>query len=111
MPATFDKEGALHRVDGDRKLLKELIQICMTQCRSKIPAMEQMLRANQFASIASNAHILRGSLGNVGGDASSDVAAKLELAATRHDEEQISDLLASLTVEVDDFFEVAAEEL
>ena len=111
MLATFDKDGALDRVDGDSQLLKELIQLCMAQCRSKIPAMEGMLRSGEFASIASSAHILKGSLGNVGGEASLDAAAKLELAARNEDEGLVSDLLASLSFEVEEFFEVLEKEL
>ena len=111
MLATFDRDGALDRVDGDIKLLKELVQLCMDQCRSKIPAMEGMLRNEELASIASSAHILKGSLGNVGGEASSDAAAKLERAAKDEDEDLVSDLLTSLTFEVEEFFEVLEKEL
>ena len=111
MLATFDKDGALDRVDGDSKLLRELVQLCMAQCRSKIPAMEGMLRNGELASIASSAHILKGSLGNVGGEAASDAAAKLERAAKTEDDDLVSDLLATLTVEVEELFEVLEKEL
>ncbi len=111
MPATFDKDGALNRVDGDTSLLKDLLRICQEQCRSRLPAMEEMLRLEDFASIASSAHAVKGSLANVGAEAVSVVASQLELAAKAGDEESVSDLLASLVVEVDEFFEVAGEEL
>jgi hypothetical protein len=50
-------------------------------------------------------------LGNVGGEAASDAAAKLEIAAKNEDEDLVSDLLASLIVEVEELFEVLDKEL
>lgn len=111
MAATFDKEGALDRVDGDLHLLKDLIRLCREQYHSRLPAMEGMLRVDDFASIATSAHALKGSFGNVGGEAVVMVAAQLEHAAKLGEGESVSELLASLAVEIDEFFEVACEEL
>jgi HPt (histidine-containing phosphotransfer) domain-containing protein len=111
MAATFDKDGAMDRVDGDVELLKSLIDICKVQCKSRLGAMENLLRNESIGGIASHAHAIKGSLGNVGAESASAVAARLEAAAKEEDEGEVSSLLASLQVEVDEFFEVADEEL
>lgn len=111
MAATFDKDGAMDRVDGDVELLKSLIDICRGQCKSRLGAIEGLLRNENITGITSHAHALKGSLGNVGADSASAVAARLEAAAKENDEGEVSSLLASLQVEVDEFFEVADEEL
>jgi PAS domain S-box-containing protein len=75
---TFNREALLNRVDGNVKLLRELVDIFLTDCPKMIKAAGKALAAGDAASAHATLHALRGSIGTFAAPAALEAAAKVE---------------------------------
>ncbi len=82
MPASvetaFDPEDVLARVEGDRKLLAELVDIFRVESPRMLADLRRGLETSDARGVEDAAHALKGCVGNFGGRAAADVALALE---------------------------------
>lgn len=107
----FDRAGAIDRVDGDMALLKELLVVCHEQCDSRMMVLMHDVRHKDLPAIKRHAHLLKGSLGNVGAAAAYEAAHKLEQAVALEEIDGIEPLAEALLSKINEFFVVVAVEL
>lgn len=108
MAAIFDEAGALERVGGDRELLRELTGLCREQCDDRLLLLDHEVRHKNLKAVGELAHFLKGSLGNVGAEASFEAAHALEMAAKGGDVEAIEGLSRALIENISAFFALVA---
>jgi len=75
----FDPEEVLARVEGDRTLLAELVDIFKVESPRLLTDLRRCIEANDAKGTEYAAHALKGSVGNFGAHAASDAALALEL--------------------------------
>jgi HPt (histidine-containing phosphotransfer) domain-containing protein len=108
MVDVFDKAGALERVGDDVVLLKDLIKICHEQCDSRLMVLMHDVRHKDLMAVKRHAHLLKGSLGNVGAAQAYEAAVVLEGAAVAGDVERVEPLAEALLDAINRYFEVVA---
>jgi HPt (histidine-containing phosphotransfer) domain-containing protein len=111
MADIFDKAGALERVGDDMVLLKDLIRLCHEQCDSRMMVLMHDVRHKDLPAVKRHAHLLKGSLGNVGAVEAYQVALSLEQAAVADEVERVGPLSETLIEAINRYFEVVAREL
>ena len=102
-PVVFDTQGALARVEGDRALLAELIQIFSEEYISQLGALEAAVHSQDAQSIQAVAHSLKSSLGNVGAMKAAETARELEFAGKTRRLSEATVLLAAIKSDVENF--------
>jgi HPt (histidine-containing phosphotransfer) domain-containing protein len=107
----FDKAGALERVGDDLVLLKDLIKLCHEQCDSRMMVLMHDVRHKDLPAVKRHAHLLKGSLGNVGASEAYQVALSLEQAAAADEVERIESIAEVLIESINRYFEVVGREL
>ena len=76
----FDYAAALDRVDNDKELLIELLQMMQDQYPSQISEIEAAVENKNAALLASTAHAIKSALGNLGAMRCYELAFALEKA-------------------------------
>ncbi|HEX3654586.1 MAG TPA: response regulator [Pirellulales bacterium] len=105
----FDEDAALGRVEGDRGLLGELIDIFLKQCPEWTTEIDGALAQRDSERLHRAAHTLKGAAGNLGFESVADFAKQLEMLSAASDwpavqaaaaalEQAITQLAASPTV-------------
>lgn len=107
----FDKAGALERVGDDIVLLRDLIKLCLEQCDSRMMVLMHDVRHKDLPAVRRHAHLLKGSLGNVGAVQAYQAALALEGAAASDEVERIELLAETLMDAINRYFEVVATAL
>lgn len=107
----FDKAGALERVGDDLVLLKDLIKLCHEQCDARMMVLLHDVRHKDLPAVKRHAHLLKGSLGNVGAAEAHEAALALEQAAVGEDVERVAPLAEALIEAINRYFEVVAREV
>ncbi|HVQ77891.1 MAG TPA: PAS domain S-box protein [Candidatus Binatia bacterium] len=74
----FDPRDVLARVEGDRKLLAELVDIFRVESPRLLAGLRRCLEAGDVQGVEHAAHAVRGSVGNFGGHAAAEAALILE---------------------------------
>ena len=74
----FDSVGALARLDNDRELFKELLQIFEGEYPVWVQKLHAALDAGDAQEFSRQAHAIKGALGNIGAELSSEKAFLLE---------------------------------
>lgn len=111
MAEIFDRAGAVERVDGDLSLLRDLVKLCREQCDSRMMVLLHDVRHKDLPAIKRQAHLLKGSLGNVGAGVAYDAAVALEKAALNNQIEEVEPLAESFIRAINEFFVVVEREL
>jgi light-regulated signal transduction histidine kinase (bacteriophytochrome)/DNA-binding response OmpR family regulator len=78
-PAAFDPARALERMEGDRKLLEEMIDLFFAQEQQLLHAIRSASERRDGAALERAAHKLKSSLGHFGDRLGSDAAERLEI--------------------------------
>ena len=81
----IDLEATLKRLDGDRALLRELIEFYFEDGPAAFDQLQSSLRQENFAAIERAAHSLKGLMANVGSGPAAHVAARIEDSARQKD--------------------------
>ena len=97
----FDLAGALARLDGDRELLGELAGMFLGSAPETVAAMKQALADGEAEALHTQAHGLKGSVGNFSARLAQDAARRVEEAARSGDLAEAGEALVDLAVEVD----------
>ncbi|HEY4739982.1 MAG TPA: response regulator [Candidatus Acidoferrales bacterium] len=77
----IDVETTLERLDGDRSLFQELIQLFKKDCPEIIERMRRAIVVHDAKSLEGDAHALKGSSANLGAQAVSQAAGEIERLA------------------------------
>lgn len=97
----------LRELDEDQDLLKELTGLFLNSSEEKIKEIGIALKTQDIVSIKKAAHNLRSSCGNIGADAMSELASKIEyLAPDNNYQSTCETLLQNMS---DEFSHVKAE--
>jgi signal transduction histidine kinase/CheY-like chemotaxis protein len=96
----FDAQGVLERVQGDRKLLGELLNMFCEEYPRRQAELREALAARDAKLLERAAHSLRGSAGNLGAAATALAADALEQLARGGDLTNANDAVAAIETEM-----------
>jgi len=99
--AIFDEPAALSYTGGDRRLLKEVVQLFRTDYPSSLRRIDRALQARDAEALRLAAHRLKGSIATVGAPAARRVAAELEETARSQDFERARHAFGKLRHEIE----------
>jgi CheY-like chemotaxis protein len=75
----LDLAEMLTHVDGDRQLLKEIVELFLEDCPKQLSDIRQAITRGDSAALMRTAHTLKGSVGNFAAKAAVDLALQLEM--------------------------------
>ena len=93
MDDIIDLKEVMERVQDDRELLMELIQIFLDDCPPKITALRKAADEKNFVQIADLAHAMKGSSGNLAAKKISGIFLQIEQLGRQQKTENINGLL------------------
>jgi two-component system, sensor histidine kinase and response regulator len=96
----LDVANALERVEGDRELLEELLQLFADECQSSLEQMRTVWNARDNTTLVRLAHTMKGSAANVGANGISEAARELEMQVRSGNLEPAFKQIANLEREV-----------
>jgi PAS domain S-box-containing protein len=99
--AIFDERAALSYTGGDRRLLKEVVQLFRADYPSSLRKIQRALQGRDPEALRLAAHRLKGSIATVGAPAARQVAAELEETGRSQDFERARDAYAKLRQEIE----------
>ena len=99
--AIFDERAALSYTGGDRRLLKEVVQLFRADYPSSLRTIDRALEARDPEALRLAAHRLKGSIATVGAAAARQVAAELEETGRSRDFERAALACAKLRHEIE----------
>jgi HPt (histidine-containing phosphotransfer) domain-containing protein len=100
-PKVLDRIELLARVEGDRRLLKEIVRLFMEERPSLVASMEAALREGDAQTLARGAHTAKGALGNLSAPIAQHTAGELELLARRGELALATDVFLRLRAQVE----------
>jgi PAS domain S-box-containing protein len=77
----FDRDAALHRVDGDRELLREIIGLFVEDAPRRLAEIEEGLARTDLDQVRRAAHTLKGAAANLAAHRLQAMAVRLEATA------------------------------
>ncbi len=77
--APFDREATLHRVDGDRELLREVVDLFREACTDLLAAIDGAIQKQDSLRLRQAAHTLKGEASNFGASATVKASLRLEM--------------------------------
>jgi CheY-like chemotaxis protein/HPt (histidine-containing phosphotransfer) domain-containing protein len=98
-PLVFDRPGFLSRVMDNERIARKVIAAFLPDTTARLAKLQQVLEAKDPVALAEEAHSLKGSSANVGGEAMRQVALALEMAGKAGNLAEAPALLAQLQVE------------
>jgi CheY-like chemotaxis protein len=99
--AAFDPEDVLARVEGDRGLLAELVDIFRAESPGLLANLRQKVEAGDARGVQEAAHAIKGTVGNFGAPAASEAARALEVMGKDGSLAGAGACMARLEVEVE----------
>ena len=97
----FEPAEILARVEGDRALLAELVELFREEAPHLLAELRRCVEAGDTRGVQDAAHALKGSVGNFGAFAATDAALALELLGRNEDLREAEPRLAELEQEVE----------
>jgi PAS domain S-box-containing protein len=97
----LDRVELLARVDGDRRLLLELVRLFVAERPALLAAMESSLRDGDAHELARGAHKAKGAFGNLSAPLAQAAAVELELLARRGEMALATDVFLHLRLQVE----------
>jgi histidine phosphotransfer protein HptB len=92
----FDRAVLLERVEGDEKLLAEMIQLYVEDAPRALEAMRSALHDHDLQALERAAHSLKGSSSSLSAKAVAEAASRLEQSAKRGDTKGAQSTLADI---------------
>ena len=96
----FNLEDAMERVDGDRELLKEIIDIFFEDCPNQLARIKDGISTGDAKIIEEAAHSLKGASSNIGAMAVRQKAYELELMGKKAELQRAKKAIIELENEV-----------
>jgi two-component system sensor histidine kinase/response regulator len=94
-------DAALEALDGDRDLLRELLQVFLAEAPRQLAQIRQAVDQRDAPILARSAHTLKGSLGHFQADDAAEQAHRLELAGKQGAFAGTADALNALSAELE----------
>ncbi len=91
-----DIVSLLQRVEGDKELLAEMVQVFLDDLPNLLNTMRDALLQGNMAMLERSAHSLKGAAGNLSAKQAADAAMELEKAAKDNDAESAKQSLAGV---------------
>lgn len=98
-PPVWDKAGMLKRIMDNEKLAGRLVEIFLSDIPQRIQSLEQALETSDVTGVVRQAHTIKGSSANVGGEALRALALEMEKAAKGGDLNAVRTRMNDLRVE------------
>jgi two-component system, sensor histidine kinase and response regulator len=98
----IDLKEVLERVQDDRDLLLELLDIFLTDCPPKIEAMKRAVGSKDLTQLRDLSHSLKGASGNISAKKMYAAFLKIEQMAKNNDLNQIETLLKEIDTQLID---------
>ena len=92
----LDLKDVLERVQDDRELLMELLDIFVEDYAEKRELLNKLIEENNAEEVRNIAHSIKGAAGNISAKAIHVTCAKMELLAEGNDLEPVKGLLGQL---------------
>lgn len=92
----IDREQGLRNVDGDEEFFREILEIYIEEIPERIESFQKNLEANDFDTLISLAHSLKGVSLTVGALRVHELSKSIELAARSGEEETVRNLYPEL---------------
>ncbi len=92
----FDQDAALRCVDGDRELLRELVELFRQGCAQLLEAMREAVVKQDALRLRHAAHTLKGEVGNFGASEAVAAALRLEMMGRDADLTRVDEAYAAL---------------
>lgn len=96
----IDHVALLEGVDGDRRLLRELIRVFLADCPQRLAEIKEAVRRGDAEALRRAAHTLKGSVGNFTAKKPFEVSQRLEAMGTDGDLDTAGDACATLEREL-----------
>jgi HPt (histidine-containing phosphotransfer) domain-containing protein len=98
--ALWDREGAYNRLLNDEALLQKMLQMFLDTVEQSSGSLDAALSEEDWASVKSFAHKLKGSSSAVGAIKVMDDCIKIESAAENGDKSQADSYMATLKTDI-----------
>jgi HPt (histidine-containing phosphotransfer) domain-containing protein len=96
----LDVKGVLERLEGDRELFEELVQLFADECPKSMAEIRAALDMADFVLLQRLAHTLKGSSASMGAMSVHHMALDLEMSARARDLPKSRDLVEDLQNEI-----------
>lgn len=96
----LDETALLAGVDGDRRILRELVRLFLSDYPKRLADMREAVRRGDAGLLEKAAHALKGSVGNFGAKSAIAVAQQLESLASKGNLDIAPDLCVTLESEL-----------
>ncbi|RLJ18087.1 hypothetical protein DJ031_12390 [bacterium endosymbiont of Escarpia laminata] len=100
-PVVWDREAALKTIDGDEKLLGQMIEMFVERVPVTLGQIISAMDEDDAAVMAGSAHALKGLVSHFSAYRARDLAAELEKRAKRGELAGVDELVGSLRLEVE----------
>jgi PAS domain S-box-containing protein len=100
-PEIFNPAQVLHILDGDVKMLHEILQAFFEAMEDDVKELRNHVQAADYESAAREAHKIKGAAANIGAEALRVTALEIEQSAKADDLEKVSTLLENIDQELD----------
>ncbi|WP_177419261.1 response regulator [endosymbiont of Lamellibrachia barhami] len=100
-PVVWDREAALKTIDGDEKLLGQMIEMFVERVPATLDRIISAMDEDDAAVMAGSAHALKGLVSHFSAYRARDLAAELEKRAKRGELAGVDELVGSLQLEVE----------
>ena len=98
----IDLDDVLERIQGDKELLVELIEIFLDDCPSKIIDIKECFKVDNFDQLAEAAHSAKGAAANIGAKKLWKTFLEIEEAAKVGTSDQSEELIKKMDQEFDE---------
>ncbi len=102
-PKIIDIEGVMSRLDGDRELFLELVDIFFQESNSILGALDDAIQSQNSNALKASAHTLKGAAGNVGAVVVQETSFSLEQLGRSGTCEGAASQVVALKEQVEDF--------
>ncbi len=86
----LDLESALDRIDGDRELYDEVVEVFIDDTPRQLTVLEEALGNGDKETVRRQAHSLKSAAANIGGEALRSASSELEEIALEADDEVLA---------------------
>jgi HPt (histidine-containing phosphotransfer) domain-containing protein len=98
--AVFDRDATLDRVDGNRELLQELIELFFDEIPGLLATIQETITRCDSKALERAAHTLKGAVGNFSAQGAYAAALQIEMMGRNGDLTQVATAYADLEHEV-----------
>ncbi len=100
--AAIELKDVLRRLQGDKQLLVEVIEIFLDDAPGRFTKVKQLIGQNDFHELADVAHTLKGAAANIGAEKLRKSFCEMEEAAKQKNSDEAHKILRGASVEFEE---------